>query len=65
MACNIDKTLATGKDKIPYVYSLSLDELTKLCKDGKTDMAQALVKAYSYGFIKGARAKGRNRVPQL
>ena len=63
--CNIERTLKKTKDKIPYYYSLSLDDFTELLKEVSKDPIEGVIKAYKYGFCKGTRAKARGKVPTL
>ena len=62
---DIQKATAQKKEKIPYAYDLSLEELTTLYVESKIDVIHALSMAYTFGFIRGTRAKGKKRVPIL
>ena len=64
--CNIEKTVKRVSDRIPYTYTLSQGEMLQLCDIyRKHGILMSLIKAYEYGFIKGTRAKGKNRVSVL
>ena len=63
--CNIDKTIEQAKKKIPFAYTLSLGELTTLYDVGREDIIKAVIKAYTFGFCRGTRAKAKKRVSVL
>ena len=62
---SIEKTVAKAEDKIPYEYTLSMDELLALYYASQEDAFRALIQAFTLGFIKGTRAYSRKRVPVL
>lgn len=64
--CNIEKTIMEKERRIPYSYDLALNEIGQLFSlYEKHGIVLSLIKAYIFGFIRGTRAKARNRVPEL
>ena len=63
--CNIEKTVTKEKSGIPYTYDLTIKELRQLYDISREDIFHALIVAFQFGFIRGARAKAKNRVPTL
>ena len=63
---NIEKTTENIRDKIPSKYYLSIEDLRSLLDIVNSRKPfQALMIAFEYGFMKGTRAKARNRCPTL
>lgn len=64
--CNIQKTVQRAKGKIPFYYELSFNEMCQIadiCKD--RGLLEAVMVAFDFGFIRGTRAKARDRVSTL
>ena len=61
--CNIEKTIAKAENRIPDPYDLTLGEIEQLYTlYEKHGIVLALIKTYAFGFIRGTRAKSKNRV---
>lgn len=65
MKTSMEKTVKRQQDKIPSSYYMNGDEVLRLHQIEKTNWYDALMIAYVYGFIKGTRAKSKNRVSVL
>lgn len=63
---SMEETVERTKDKIPTVYHLDLDQMTKLYEMSRRgDALDALIMAFEFGFAKGTRAHKNKSVPAL
>lgn len=59
---NMEQTVKKTIGKIPTAYDISIEEICELTKLCRTDIFNAIVTAFRYGFALGTRAKAKANI---